>query len=175
MKEEWRDIKGYEGYYQVSNLGRIRSVKRILCDGKTRRGAVIKGFPDRNGYYRIVLYKEAKMHRYMVHRLVASTFIDNPHNYPMINHIDEDKSNNTVNNLEWCDCKYNINYGTRTKRASGENTKNSKLTINNVKEIRNIYIPKSKEFGAMALANKYGVSQSAIVRAVSKRNWKYID
>lgn len=175
MKEEWRNIKGYEGYYQVSNLGRIRSVKRKLCDGKTRRGAVVKGFPDRNGYYRIVLHKEAKMHRYMVHRLVASAFIDNPHNYPMINHIDEDKSNNAVTNLEWCDCKYNINYGTRTKRASGENTKNSKLTTDNVKEIRNIYIPKSKEFGAMALANKYGVSQSAIVRAVSKRNWKYID
>lgn len=175
MQEIWKDIPGYEGYYQASDLGRIRSVSRKLCNGKGKRGKIITAIPDCNGYYRIFLYKDRKKQRYMVHRLIAYSFIDNPSGYTMINHKDEDKSNNSVSNLEWCDCKYNINYGSRTKRASGDNTKNSKLTSEIIKKIRKQYIPKDKTFGAKALSIKYGVSVSAILRAALHKSWKYVE
>ena len=106
--EEFRDIPGYEGMYEVSNLGRVKNVEtgRILKPGK-----------DRYGYLQLVLSKNGIMKTIKVHRLVAQAFLPNPNNYPQVNHRDEDKTNNTIDNLEWCDAKYNINYGTRTERV----------------------------------------------------------
>ncbi len=173
--EIWKDIENYEGYYQVSNMGRIRSVRRILCDGKTREGTIIKAFPDAFGYIRVRLYMNGKSQRFMVHRLVATAFVDNPNGYPILNHKDENKSNNQATNLEWCTQKYNINYGTRTKRASGENTKNHKLRKSDVMYIRNNYKPKDREFGQIPLARKYGVSVTTIEKVIRKKNWKYVD
>lgn len=112
--EGWRDIKDYEGLYQVSNLGRIKS----FGNGKTRKEKILKSRKDGCGYHFVTLYKEGKVKTYKVHRLVAQAFIPNPDNLPQINHIDENKSNNCVDNLEWCDCKYNINYGSRNERTA---------------------------------------------------------
>ena len=111
--EEWRDIKGYEGLYKVSNLGRIKSLNYGGCKG---REGILKPIIDNGGYCRIFLYKNNKKRKFIVHRLVAQAFIPNPNNLPQVNHKDENKANNCVNNLEWCDCKYNQNYGTRNKR-----------------------------------------------------------
>lgn len=111
MDEIWKDIKGYEGLYQVSNWGRIKSIRF----GKER---IMKLCPDRYGYLYIVLYKNNIKKAYRVHRLVAEAFIDNTDNLPCVNHKDENKQNNNVENLEWCDAKYNLNYGTRNERIS---------------------------------------------------------
>ena len=101
-KEIWKDCKGYEGMYQVSNKGRVWSVKRQF---------VLKGSLDKDGYARVHLTaKNGKTKTEKVHRLVAIAFLENPSNLPQVNHRDENKQNNNADNLEWCDCSYNIIY-----------------------------------------------------------------
>ena len=112
MEEEWRDIDFYEGLYQVSNLGRVKS----LGNDKTKKEKILKFGKNKNGYLIVVLCKNGKRKNSKVHRLVATAFIDNPSNFTMINHKDEDKTNNIVDNLEFCDAKYNLNYGTCQQR-----------------------------------------------------------
>lgn len=106
--EIWKDIEGFEGLYQVSDEGRVKSLKygkeKILKGGKAR------------GYLIVQLCKDGKQVMKFIHRLVAEAFLPNPNHLPQINHKDEDKTNNNVLNLEWCDSKYNSNYGTRNKR-----------------------------------------------------------
>ena len=107
MEEVWKDVKGYEGLYQVSSLGRVRNVTttRILKQAK-----------HHGGYMLVRLSKNGKAHTCTVHRLAAQSFISNPENKPQVNHIDENKTNNNVSNLEWVTSKENINHGTRTER-----------------------------------------------------------
>lgn len=113
QKELWKDIKGYEGSYQVSNFGRVRSVTRIVdCTGgkRTVKGKMLKLFTTRNPYLCVDLRNHQKHKTAYVHRLVAENFIANPYNYPIINHKDNNPQNNNVNNLEWCTQSYNIKY-----------------------------------------------------------------
>ena len=123
----WKDIKGFEGLYAVSNWGRVKSLgngcsnnckERILSPGKTERG-----------YLKVNLWKEGKIKRYSVHRLVLSTFspVENSHEL-QVNHINELKDDNRLENLEWVTCKDNQNHGTRNKRISEKNT-NGKCSI----------------------------------------------
>lgn len=107
--EIWRDIEGYEGLYQVSNYGKVKNVNT---------NKILKQFLTDKGYCKVSLSNCGNEKHLRVHRLVAEAFISNPDNLPQINHKDEDKTNNRVENLEWCDCKYNINYGTRLERIS---------------------------------------------------------
>lgn len=108
--EIFKDIEGYEGSYQVSNEGRVKSLKY-------RKEHILKPSNSR-GYLRVALCKNNKRNDYSIHRLVASAFIDNPEGLNEVNHIDEDKTNNYVENLEWCSHAFNINHGTRTIRAA---------------------------------------------------------
>ena len=101
--EVWRDIPGYERHYQASTSGKIRSVKR--------EPHILKTVYQPNGYERVSLWLGGEQKNKMVHRLVAAAFIANPENCTDINHMDEDKANNDVSNLEWCDHRYNMNYG----------------------------------------------------------------
>ena len=112
--EEWRDIKGYEGKYQVSNLGRVKSLPK---KGNGKKEVILKPRPDGKGYGMVALYKHRKVNHFKIHRIVAEAFIPNPNNYPQVNHKDENKTNNRVENLEWCSNEYNHNYGTRNKRV----------------------------------------------------------
>lgn len=111
-KEEWRDIKGYEGLYQISSWGRVKSMN-YLKTGKEKIRSLNNG---KDGYLLINLSKNGESKRFRVHRLVAMAFIPNPDNLPEVNHKDENKLNNCVSNLEWCTAKYNQNYGTCRKR-----------------------------------------------------------
>lgn len=126
LVEQWRPIEGYDGLYEVSNLGKVRSFK-------WGREKILRPVPDKKGYLRVGLRKEGKQKWFMVHRLVAQAFLPNPEGLPQINHKNENKTLNVVflnddrsvdeyrSNLEWCDCTYNINYGTRNERG-GKNS-----------------------------------------------------
>lgn len=118
--EIWKDIDGYEGLYQVSNKGNIRSLNRkvIYVDGRVfkYKGKILKKSLNR-GYEYVKISKGSVIKTFKVHRLVAQAFISNPLNLEQVNHKDETKTNNNVSNLEWCSAKYNSNYGTSTERA----------------------------------------------------------
>ena len=119
--EIWKEIKGFEGYYEVSDLGRVRSVDRVVYDKVRKCNRLLKGKiltvrDNGNGYKCVMFCKDHKLYNRYVHRLVAEAFILNPDNYDYVNHRDENKGNNSKSNLEWCDGTYNNNYGTRTKR-----------------------------------------------------------
>lgn len=109
--EIWKDIEGYEGIYEISNLGRVRSFK----NGKVR---ILKPLTNKRGYLRVQLRKNNSLKTLQIHRLVAQAFLPNPNNLPQVNHKDEDKTNNIVSNLEYCDAKYNNNYGNRNKKVA---------------------------------------------------------
>ena len=111
MKEIWKDIEGYDGIYQVSNFGRVRSLKW----GKVK---FLKPIDNKYGYLIVTLCKNSISKKYKVHRLVTQAFLPNPNNLPQVNHKDENPSNNIVSNLEWCDSKYNNNYGTKNEKIS---------------------------------------------------------
>ena len=116
--EVWKDVVGYEGRYQVSNKGNVRSVERKDSIGRKCGGRVLKPINNGRGYLRVTLHKNGKYKTRFIHRLVADAFVPNPDNLPQVNHIDEVKTNNELSNLEWCDTKHNINYGTRNTRVS---------------------------------------------------------
>ena len=115
--EEWKSIPGYEGLYEVSSYGRVRSLDRYDRRNCFRKGRILKQNNDGRGYMSIELCLNSKIKRYLVHRLVAQAFIPNPDNLPEVNHKDENPENNSVTNIEWCNRSYNINYGTRKDKV----------------------------------------------------------
>ena len=121
MMEEWRPVVGYEGLYEVSNTGQVRSVGRYYINSLGKKfflkGKTLSLSDNGRGYLRTNLTKDNKTLSKYIHRLVAEAFILNVDGLPAVNHKDEDKTNNRVDNLEWCDNKYNDNYGTRNKRV----------------------------------------------------------
>lgn len=118
----WKDIPGYEGLYQASIFGYVRSVDRIIYKGKHLtpskvKGQIIAPWIDSSGYLKVDLYKNGNKRCEKLHRLIAKTFISNPENKETINHKDENPLNNTVKNLEWMTNQENVNYGTRIQRV----------------------------------------------------------
>ena len=122
QEEIWRDIEGYEGLYQVSNMGRVKS----LGNDKNRKEKILKPGMNNYGYLQVGLHKEGKRKIFQVHRLVAQAFIPNPEELPEINHKTEIKTDNRAEFIEWCDHRYNMNYGTRNERA-GKNMVQTKI------------------------------------------------
>ena len=116
MEEIWKDIKGFEGKYQVSNLGRVRGFVRV-------KGKILGYHKNADGYLQSELRENKKKRRFYTHRLVAKAFLPNPNNLPEVNHIDENKENNRIDNLEWCTHEYNITYGTLQQRSADSRLK----------------------------------------------------
>lgn len=120
--ETWRQIRGYEGIYDISSLGRVKSLRRR--EHSDKRGyyvvqeKVLKPISNGKGYLGVILTKNGEHEHYYIHRLVAEAFIPNPKNYPQINHKNEDKSDNSCENLEWCTSLYNMNYGNTQERKA---------------------------------------------------------
>ena len=114
--EVWKDVAGYEGQYQVSNTGLVRSI--TFKKNSRKEPLLIKPNVTKNGYLRVGLFTPEKEHKnFLVHRLVAVAFIENPNSLPCVNHIDENKQNNNAENLEWCDNEYNNGYGHRMEKT----------------------------------------------------------
>lgn len=121
MKKSWKSIKGYEGFYEISNYGEIKSLYNYRGKNNILKPRLKKG------YYQIGLRKNGIRKWYAIHRLTAIAFIPNPNNLPQINHKDENKLNNKIDNLEWCTASYNNCYGTRIKRAIKTNKLKKKV------------------------------------------------
>lgn len=121
MEEIWKPVVGYEGFYEVSNIGRVRSLSRIVeCnDGRKRKlkTRILRQSCAPSGYYMVTLHKNGKQKSGLVHRLVCEAFIPNPLVKDEVNHKDENSKNNNATNLEWVTTKENNNYGTRKERA----------------------------------------------------------
>lgn len=180
MKNEiWKDIKDYEGIYQVSNKGRIKSIGRNTSNIclKTK---ILKESINQNGYIYYCLYKNGKHKRYKIHRLVAEAFILNPNKYPVVNHKDGNKKNNNVENLEWCSSSYNTKHAYNNnlrKKYIGKFNKLSKPIIQYDSEMIEV-----KEWENTNLASKeLNISRGNIWRSIKKGikaggyYWKNID
>ena len=143
--EEWRPVVGYEGLYEVSNIGRVRSLDRyVKGKGKSyflHKGRVLSPGIKTEGY--LIVRLQRRM--FYVHRLVTEAFLPNPDNLPEVNHKDEDKLNNRVDNLEWCTVKYNNNYGTRTIRAKETAIKNGSWSGLSREEYKKKYYQENKD------------------------------
>ncbi len=175
MIEVWKSINGYDGLYEVSNYGRVRSLDHYDCLGRLQRGRVLK--PQRDGkglYLHIGLWKDGKSKPRNIHRLVAEAFIPNPNNLPEVNHKDENKLNNSVSNLEWCDHKYNNNYGSKVNYYKGSKNPQAKLTTEQIIDIRKQYVPYSKTHGLKSLSEKYGISQSHLSHIINGSRWGWL-
>ena len=125
MEEIWKDLPGYEGFYQVSSLGRVKRVARMAKRSNGRlypvSELILTQHKSKKGYMRATIHRNIKDNKYRyynVQRMVATAFIPNPDNLPEVNHKDEDKTNNRVENLEWCTSEYNLYYGTGLKRKN---------------------------------------------------------
>lgn len=161
--EIWRDILNYEGSYQISSQGRVKSLRRFRCP----ENRILLGSPDDNGYLKVALCKAKTPKYFRIHRLVATAFIPNSENKRCVNHRDGNKRNNNATNLVWSTDSENElhSYITLRKRAP-----RAKLTMEDVKEIRRLY-PSLTE---IALAKRYGVRQTTISSIVNRVNWRSI-
>lgn len=175
MKEIWRPIKGYEGFYEASNMGRVRSLDRICHhkDGiKTRRkGRVLKS-SLRSGYPFVVLQLEARTEQIHVHRLVAAAFCPMPAGANMVNHIDSDRTNNRADNLEWTTHAGNTAHAAANKRwnpRKGEEHHAAILNAEKVEEIKRAIIAGGRTCN---LAKQYGVNANTIASIKYARRWR---
>jgi len=164
VKEIWREIKEYNGDYLISNLGKIKSIKN-------NKVTIKKQWNDKDCYLNVSLYFLNKKCQKKVHRLVAQEFLSNPENKPQINHIDGNKQNNNIDNLEWCTNSENMIHAYKTGLREiriGENGYNSKLTESNVRCIRLSNVDMKN------LANIYNVTCTTIFNIKKRKTWRHV-
>lgn len=173
--EVWRDIKGYEGLYQVSTYGRIKKLAGVNILDRTTKERIMSPLTQRLGYIQIGLTKDRKRSFPLVHRVVAETFIPNPNGYPEVNHLDGDKKNNSVDNLAWCSKSQNMRHAVDTglkPSSKGENNGQSKLTEEEVKEIKRLL--KDGVISQRKIAERYKVTPALISLIKKLKAWKEV-
>jgi len=182
MVEIYNWIDGYENLYKVSNYGNVKTYNWR----NSKREAILKPVKTKNGYLQVALQKDGKLKSFKVHRLVALTFLDNQFNKSQVNHIDCNKSNNKIDNLEWCTPKENtahsIKMGTFSFQSSeksvnrfikrGELNGGALLTDDKVREIRSKFVP--RKYTRKMLALEYGVKESTIKDVIIRKSWEHI-
>ena len=162
MTEIWEKVKGFSNY-EVSNMGRVRSLPHRDRLGRIKGGYIIKPhFDGKQCYIHVGLWENGKVIHRNVHRLVAEAFIENPNNYPEVNHKDEDKTNNTVENLEWCTHTYNNNYGTKLGKTKGMNNPMSKFDDDVVEYIKSNHKYCGGTMRNKDLAQKFNMSPTHV-------------
>ena len=177
--EIWKDIPEYVGYYQVSNLGRVRSLDRYVKDMNRNRiqfisGKILKPSDSGKGYLKVYLTKNSKKRSFFVHRLVAEAFIPNPNNLPEVNHINLNKSKNYVENLEWVSSSENKKHYVSTeigrqKRAQGGRTRFNNIVKGKINNIIEDYTS-DKVCTIQQLADKYGICKSTVTKILKEKN-----
>lgn len=167
-QEIWKNIQGYEGYYEISNFGKIKSLP-----GKWKKFEKILTLIITGGYQRIKLYRNTDVQSFAVHRLVALHFIPNPDKLPEINHKNCIKIDNRVENLEWCTRQGNIDHAVENNlNPTGETHGRSKLNNIKILEIRKKYVPRT--YSQRRLAKEYHIGRTAILNILQGKTWKHI-
>lgn len=174
-EEIWKDIQGFEGYYQVSNKGKVRSVERWERN-RTLKHKMRKSFGLPNSYLRLRLMRNNAFKIKYVHRLVAEAFIPNLENLPQVNHKDGNKRNNNVENLEWVTPSQNIKHAYKFILSptinKGENNNGAKLTNDNILQIRSLYT--AGNISQRKLGNLFKISHGHISCIINRKVWKHI-
>lgn len=172
MSEKWKPIRGYEGFYEVSNKGQVRSLDRVTFTkrGKgfytKRKGKLLAQNKDKDGYQKVILSKDNMSKTPFVHRLVATAFIENPNKYPVINHKNEIKDDNHVRNLEWCTVAYNNIHGDRAKKAARKQMK----SVIGIDENTG----KKKYFESITSVEKEGFNMSHVIACAKGRRKRHL-
>lgn len=183
MEEIWKDIPGYEGYYQISNLGRVKTLERILPNNRFKnvlcvhKEKIMKQNNDTKGYPAVTLRVNNVIKTLRVHRLVAQAFIPNPENKPQINHVNGVKTDYSIENLEWCNQSENNYHAYRVKLKTSESVRgikshHAKLTEEIVLEIRKRYL--TENISQKDLSEFYNVGKRNIGHIVNLEIWKHI-
>jgi len=175
--EIWKEVAGYEGLYEASNLGRIRSVPRTLIDGLGRarryRSKILTGGVSDKGYWAVMMCRGSVQRMTLISRLVAETFIPNPDGKAEVNHKDGNKNDNSVNNLEWMTHQENSLHRNAVLRKNiGDKNYGAKMTNETVMEMRKMR--EETGYAYRIIAEKFGLNENTIYRAITKRHWKHI-
>lgn len=180
QKEIWKNISGWEGYYQISNLGRVRSLDRLIVNSIGRKyflkGIVLKNITPKNHYPYVCLRKNGLNIPQSIHRLIAEYFIPNPENKPQVNHKDGNKHNYNIKNLEWSTAKENSQHARDNglqKTIKGDKCVYAKLTDEKVLAIKRLHRINPK-FHRSNLALKLNVNVNTIVSIIKNRNWNHL-
>lgn len=179
MKEIWKDIKRYKGLYQISNLGRVKVLQRTVCvKGKkpfVKSEEILNGYIEKNGYLVFALYKNKVRKIFKAHRLIAIHFIPNPDKKKDINHINGNKKDNTISNLEWCTCAENARHAFDTGlriNPKGMSHGGAKLTDEKVIEIVKKY--KTGAISYRKLGAEYGISYAVVFNIFKGKVWSHV-
>lgn len=169
-EEIWLPVVGYEGFYEVSSTGKVKSVERFVYGGRVNQRVVrekeMAVYEDHHGYLRVNLNRDNRFKGKFVHRLVAEAFIKNPSNYPIVNHMDGNKKNNNVNNLEWCTYKYNTHHAIENGL-----TQNGRKVMN---VDTGIIYANEKEASRQTGISRQAISKSAI-HGKGRTHWVFAD
>lgn len=176
MAETWRCVGGYEGFYEVSNLGRVRSLNRTVISttgiSQRRKGKLLATRVISSGYEAVVLFKAQKLKNLQVHRLVAQAFIPNPQNFPFVLHLDDNKRNNKATNLRWGSHQHNMqDMVSKGRQVQGTRSRSAKLTESDVTEIRKLL---SQGWVQTAIACKFNVNQTVISAINTGKTWFHL-
>jgi hypothetical protein len=173
--EIWKDINGLEGSYQISNKGKVRSLTRVIVwkdrnRKSTFKGGLVKTFKDKYGYLQVKLQTKNRQTGYSVHKLVATAFIPNPFNLPLVNHIDTDKTNNVVDNLEWTTPKGNTAHAVKNG-VHANMRKGKKLTPEDIPTIRR---RKASGESPTKIAADYKIHRCYLYQIVNGSVWGHV-
>ena len=177
MREQWKPVKNYEGLYEVSNTGLVRSLDRIDRLNRLKKGVLKAPCNNGRGYLCVNLKVHGKQSQKTLHRLVAEAFIPNPNNLPEVNHIDGNKANNHVDNLEWCTRNKNVSHAFRNglnRQYKGVDNPQAKLTEKDVIFIRANAKPYDKKYSYAALSRRFNVSEPTIKEVVWRKSYANI-
>jgi hypothetical protein len=174
-QEIWLPVNGYEGSYEVSDLGKVRSLDRLDSIGRKVKGRTMKLCVSDSGYHRVQLFKDGNYQTCLVSRLVAQSFIPNPESKPCVNHIDGHPLNNNVSNLEWVTYAENTQHAVRTGLLPpniGVKNGQSKLTPDLIEQAKKL---REMGYGYRKVAKLVGVSKTGITNALTGKSWKYLN